>query len=390
MSLISDLDRPTEEMPPFILSEEEAMLEWKDASPEDVSPTEPNQTDRMIGVHLHGLRIEQFIGEGSAARIYLGAHRVLDREFAVKIMHDESVENQELIERMKREARVLSRIDHPNIVRVYDFGETECGQPFIAMEMLRGKTLKVLIETEAPLPHDRILAITKQIAAGLEEAHENGLVHRDLKPENIMLVGEGDQEVVKILDFGLARETIVARAAAGPSPPLTGIDILLGTPRYMAPEQILAPSNAGPGSDLYALGIMIYEMLTGKPLFSGAVFEVIEQQLNRVPDPLGKRGALERIMTALLAKDPAVRPSSADEVRAMLDDATPDRSSTIVRRPPSAPVAVSIAPKKPGWLIPVLTVVLMLVGFSLVGAAGYALGSRQSYPHPMKHALSPR
>lgn len=386
----TDLERPTEEIYRTEL---------------DLEPSSPG--DPLLGSVLHGFRIEKLIGQGSAARIYYAVHRVLDREYAVKVLHPEFCESRDAVGRLRREARLLSKIRHPNIVEVHDFGETENGRPFIAMELLSGRTLKSVIDEEGSLAPERALSIVRQVAAGLQEAHRVGLVHRDLKPENIMLVGEGNQETAKILDFGLAR------AFRGDSrfSMITGADILLGTPRYMAPEQILAPSSAGPTSDLYALGVILHEMLSGQPMFSGEIFEVIEAQLNRRPPELSRGPAeitvLHRVAMRLLDKDPAARISSAAGVIAELDRAEGRRDTVKLTR---TPVPALIAPQLARTPVPAtsisvpavqprataeprgmssLAVVLGIIGFTVMLLAGFAAGQEFATPVVMVLPDSP-
>jgi serine/threonine-protein kinase len=377
----TDLDRPTEEM---------------------FRAEPPPRTDPMLGDVLHGFRIEKLIGQGSAARIYHAIHLVLDREYAVKILHPEFCENRDAVGRLRREARLLSKIRHPNIVEVHDFGETANGRPFIAMELLSGKTLKSVIDNEGALPKERALSIVRQIAAGLQEAHRVGLVHRDLKPENIMLVGERGKEVAKILDFGLAR----AFRNDSRFSMITGADILLGTPRYMAPEQILSPSSAGPSSDLYALGVILHEMLSGEPMFSGEIFEVIEAQLNRRPPQLSETGSLERLTMRLLDKDPANRLSAAGVI-AELDRFENGRRDTLKLSPKTSrtPAPVLVAPQlsRPVPVLPSssssmsaaprgmssLTIVLGIIGFTMMLLAGFAAGQEFATPVVMVLPDSP-
>jgi hypothetical protein len=199
-------------------------------------------------------------------------------------------------------------------VKVIASGTTFDGRPFLGMEHLDGRTLKAVAEAERPLPPARIRRVVRQVALALGAAHRLGLVHRDLKPTNIMLVGAGADEVAKVLDFGVARVVDVGGAN------LTAQQSILGTPRYMAPEQVLDPAQAGPSSDLYSLGVILYELLAGRPPFDGGVMEILGQQFGAEPPALASRTGLEPLAMALLAKTPAGRPASADEVVARLDE----------------------------------------------------------------------
>ncbi len=269
--------------------------------------------DPLLGSVVHNYRIEALIGEGSAARVYQARHRFLDRRSALKLLTRTSVTTPGLLERFEREARALATISHPNVVSVFDFGLAPGGRPFLAMELLEGRTLAEVIEQEGSLEPWRIRRIARQLAAGLAEAHRHQIVHRDLKPANIMLLGRVPSETVKILDFGVAR-------ASGPSEKeLTGHEVIIGTPRYMAPEQVMNPTSVSPASDLYSLGVVLYEMLSGQAPFEGAMMEVLDQQMNRAPPPLTTDTGLERIVDQLLSKRPEDRPPHADTLIRALD-----------------------------------------------------------------------
>lgn len=263
-----------------------------------------------MGQRIHGARIESVIGEGSAARVYLARHEVLDRTYAVKVLSLPNAQKQDLVERFYREARVLSRISHPNIVGVVDCGRIVDGRPFLTMELLVGETLQVRIARGDV----DVYATSRQILRGLAEAHRRGLVHRDLKPANVMLVEQEGREVAKLLDFGIAR---LVSASAGPH--ITSGEMVLGTPRYMAPEQAMNASAASARSDLYSFGILLYEMLSGRAPFEGGMIDVLDQQLNKLPPALTTTSGLEPLVYQLLEKRPEHRPSSALAVLASLE-----------------------------------------------------------------------
>jgi serine/threonine protein kinase len=265
--------------------------------------------DRLLGATIHGYRLERIIGEGSAARVYRARHLFLDRTCAVKVVSRAAVDLPSIRARFEREARALSAMSHPNIVSISDFGFLSDGRPFLAMELLEGPTLASVID-EGSLDRERIVRIGRQIVAGLLEAHANGIIHRDLKPANIMLVG-GSSEIVKLLDFG------IARSPARTDTRLTGREVLLGTPKYMAPEQVMSPTSVSPASDIYALGVVLYEMLAGRTPFTGAMMEVLDQQMNRPPPPLRTSSGLEALVRQMLAKDPEDRPSGEVVFRAL-------------------------------------------------------------------------
>lgn len=269
--------------------------------------------DALLGVILAGARLEEVIGEGAAARVYRATRLADGRPFAVKVLTDHR--RRGLLERFRREARALRRICHPNVVAVFDSGSTPDGRPYLMMELLNGQTVAKLLEVQGSLPGTRVKALALQISAGLAAAHERGLVHRDLKPSNLMLVSGHHGERIKILDFGVVRSSDVGAATA-----LTKSEVLLGTPRYMSPEQVMSPNQAGPSTDLYALGVILYELLSGRAPFTGQVVELIDQHLHHAPPPLLTQTGLEPLVRSLLEKDPAARPPSAALLHDLLEE----------------------------------------------------------------------
>jgi serine/threonine protein kinase len=269
--------------------------------------------DPNLGAVIHGYRILEKIGNGAIATVYRASHLFLGREYAVKLLRT-ATQSDRAAERLRREALALARLDHPNVVSVLDCGTTPDGTPFLTMELVRGRTLRAALKEDGPFEGPRAAAIVRQIAAALEAAHGQGTVHRDLKPSNVMLVDDRGRELVKVLDFGLARIADFEAAR------LTAPDALLGTPRFMAPEQIHAASEVGPSADLYALGALLYNMLSGQPPFLGKAYEVLEKQLRQDPPPLASTTGLEPLALRLLAKRPEDRLPNAAAVGRWLDE----------------------------------------------------------------------
>jgi serine/threonine-protein kinase len=207
------------------------------------------------------------------------------------------------------------------VVSVLDFGATREGLHYMVMEYVHGRPLDALIAAEGPLDGMRAAAIARQMAAGLAHAHARGLVHRDVKPANVIVVAHDDGELVKILDFGLAS---VLRPEEGAA--LTVEGTTLGTPRYMAPEQI-GCSKVGPAADLYALGVTMYEMLAGRPPFEGASFA---EKMQEGPPPLATKSGLERLVWSLLAPRPEDRPASGRDVVAAIDEVLAQRGVSML------------------------------------------------------------
>jgi hypothetical protein len=254
--------------------------------------------------------LKRRIGQGGMGVIYLAAHRRLSRQFAIKLLLPGLAHDDQAMARFLREARAASAVDHQNLLSIYDFGKTDRGEPFLVMEYVTGTTLyQALVESPSrTLQPSRVLDIAVQIAEALEHAHGRGVVHRDIKPENILLTErDGAPDWVKILDFGVAR--IVGQ------PPLTHSgEQSVGTPEYMAPEMVAAPAMVGFPVDLYALGVMLFEVLTGTPPFTGNLNQVLWDHQHTPPPPLSADLPQElcALVAQLLSKDPALRPTAAE------------------------------------------------------------------------------
>lgn len=336
-----------------------------------VAPEE-SSADLGPGEVIGEYRLIEPIGRGGFAHVYRAKHLVFGEDFAVKVLRDSFAGNAAAKRRFQREAMAMTGTTHKNLVRIADSGVIADGRPYLAMELIRGETLRETIIREGPLPLLRARNIARQLAEGLAEVHRRGFVHRDLKPKNIMIVGTPEGDLVKILDFGLTR-------LLDPDTELTHLTTAgrqLGTARWMAPEQITDPSKVGPAADLYAIGLVLYAMITGTPPFGGPGEDVFQQQLEVRPRAPAAAGPLAPLLLQLLEKDPAKRPASAEEVAAALaaTDFGPEPSTvpTQVRSellsaelPPSvrkveldddddavAPDPTNTAPLRPGAIAP--------------------------------------
>jgi len=263
--------------------------------------------DPRIGTTLGGrYHIRRLCGEGAMGRVYEGQHIDIGRRVAIKVLHARFHHSADLVERFRREARAASKIGHPNIVDVTDSGTTPDGAFYFVMEFLDGINLEDLILKNGPLPVERALLVAAQISRALEAAHTADVIHRDLKPANVMLVNRNDEaDFVKVLDFGISKDLDLAAGAA-----LTRPDIAIGTPAYMAPEQA-AGKAADALTDVYAVGGLLYEMLTATQPCSGEdAIEVLQRKASEDPRPIGElRPELPRDVKKLVMRALARAPS---------------------------------------------------------------------------------
>jgi serine/threonine-protein kinase len=262
-------------------------------------------------------RLVTRIGAGGMGDVWLARQMPLDRPVALKLLKRRVLEEEGAVRRFKREATAASRLAHPHTIRVYDFGASDDGVFFIAMELLDGLDLEALVLRGGPLHPARVIHLARQICASLNEAHQAGIVHCDVKPANvyIAMVG-GELDFVKVLDFGLARVLVGPGAT-------TMVESIRGTPAFMAPE-IVRGERVGPESDIYALGALLYYMLTATTMFRGLGFhEMVVAQLDTMPEPPSKRlgtmvpADLERVVMRCLTKERGKRYATAKD----LDDA---------------------------------------------------------------------
>ncbi|MBI4820754.1 MAG: protein kinase [Deltaproteobacteria bacterium] len=277
-----------------------------------------SESDPLIGATIDRYVIVDRLGSGGMACVYRATHQALGKDFAIKVLFGEMAADRAVAERFRREAQSAGKIDHPNIVQVIDYGTTPEGLTYMVMEMLHGRSLARAIADDGPFEPDRIIDVTHQIATGLSAAHEKGFVHRDMKPGNVMLVPiEGGKELAKVLDFGLVR--VVNQNSGADSGRLTKTGHAMGTPYYMAPEQIRGEEVTAQ-SDLYALGAVMYEMISGKPPFVGSLTEVLVKHATERPDPLPPFGGLDVLTLRMLEKVPSDRPESAQDVLRQLEE----------------------------------------------------------------------
>jgi eukaryotic-like serine/threonine-protein kinase len=267
-------------------------------------------SDTLIGALFDGrYRIIRKLGSGGMANVYLAADEDLGRRVAIKILNDRHASDDQFVERFRREAKNAAGLSHPNIVSIYDRGEAE-GTYYIAMEYLEGRSLKERIVADGPLPIRDAIEVTRQILRAIGFAHRRGIVHRDIKPHNVLLVQDGGDERFKVTDFGISRTTASQMTEAGS---------IVGTAQYLSPEQARgAPVDQR--SDVYSVGIVLYELLTGNLPFTGETpLEIAMKHLSEVPKPPSELrdevpADLDMIVLRALAKDPSDRFESAEEM----------------------------------------------------------------------------
>jgi hypothetical protein len=295
---------------------------------EDRSGADPN-----LGTLLGGkYRLEEMAGRGGMGTVYRATHVMLGKTVAVKLINRDLAPSTDVVLRFQREARAAGRLVHPNIAGVYDLGQTDDGTLYIAMEYVTGTSLKDVIQTDGPMSSERIVRIGCQIASALSVAHGHNIIHRDLKPQNVM-IGLDSQggERASLLDFG------IARSYADDATKLTSTGLAVGTPQYMSPEQATGEPLDG-RSDLYSLGVMLYQMLIGVvPFDAPSTPAVLIKHLNEVPERPSRRRpdvavspALEAIALRCLEKDPANRFQTAEQVRVALEGAGAAAATTAV------------------------------------------------------------
>ncbi len=278
----------------------------------------------MIGQQVGNYRVVRKLGEGGMGAVYEAEHPIIGRRVALKLLHREMCDNAELVERFFSEARVVNAIGHEHIVEVSDLGKTPEGLYYLTMELLDGETLVARMERERPLDIGFAVAITNTIADALGAAHAHGVVHRDLKPDNIFLARKGRQiEFVKVLDFGIAKLT----AAGGKVSYRTRTGAAIGTPYYMSPEQCAGSKDVDHRSDIYSLGVLLFEMVTGRVPFEveGLGLMFMKHMQEPPPPPRSLRPdlpeQLEAVILKALAKKPDERFQSMEELRAALEGA---------------------------------------------------------------------
>src|SRR5215813_11991678 len=307
---------------------------------------EPQLEGRVIAGNF---RIERLLGRGAMGQVYLAEQISLAKKVAIKVLHRHLQGDEALAKRFHREAKAASSLNHPNSLQIIDFGQSDQGELFIAMELLSGRDLANVIHQDFPMPLDRIVRIMTQVLSALDEAHAQNIIHRDLKPENIMIIDRrGERDFVKVCDFGIAK--IQDPKSDGSSGTITMAGVVCGTPEYMSPEQCRGEKLDG-RSDLYSVGVILYQMATGTlPFTAETALGIVTKHLTEPPRPPSQRRpdlhidrGLERLILMAMSKDRAGRPASAHEMKEQLESLLRGRTGP-ARVPTAVARAATIVP----------------------------------------------
>jgi len=294
-----------------------------------------------IGENVGPYRIIEQLGQGGMATVFKAYHAALDRYVAIKVLHPAFKEEPNFLSRFQREARVVARLEHPNIVPIYDFAEHK-GQPYLVMKFIEGQTLKAHMN-EKPLTKEEAVQIVDDVGGALAYAHKQGVLHRDVKPSNVLLSPDGS---IYLADFGLAR-----MAQAGAS--TLSKDVMLGTPQYISPEQGQGVRDLDQGTDIYSFGVLLYEMVVGRvPFNADTPFSIIHDHIY-TPLPLPSAvnpnvpEVVERVLLKSLAKDRKDRFETVEQQVIAFRTAVLDGEGAFLETIALQPVAEDGAQKNP-------------------------------------------
>ncbi|HEY9773339.1 MAG TPA: serine/threonine-protein kinase [Planktothrix sp.] len=332
--------------------------------------------DPFVGTTLAGnYEIESVIGHGGMGVVYKARHALMDRTVAIKMLQAQLISDSMSVKRFQQESKAASRINHPNVITVYDFGISPTGQPYIVMDYLEGISLADVIKHEGQVSVERAIRVVAQACDALDHAHKQGVVHRDLKPTNIVLVKYDDEaDFVKVVDFGVAK--LMNSGADGQR--LTQAGEVCGSPVYMSPEQCMG-MELDPRSDIYSMGVVIYETLTGKlPILGKTMVDTMSKHISEQAPRFSETRPdlyiperLESVIFKALAKDPIDRHQTMEELKNDLELAIPRPGRSQVLRTQNAPEGAAVAaaifadPKKIG--------IAVVIAACAIGAAGFAV-----------------
>jgi serine/threonine-protein kinase len=350
-------------------SQKMAALTPHTGEPGAADDTASGSIDTLVGTVLEAkYEITRKLGQGGMGAVYEATHKLIGKRVAVKVLLDKYAQKDQIVARLQQEARLASSIGHANIIDITDIGQTKDGRMFVVMEFLEGESLGALIARSGRIEQQRALRIAKQIASALGAAHKKGIVHRDVKPENVFLLKRNDQDYVKVVDFGISKS--LRPVDGSDSPRLTQTGMVLGTPLYMSPEQARGDEQLDHRIDIYALGVIMYEMVTGEVPYRGSNYlNVLSQVLSEEPAPPSQVNKevgpdLEAVIEKALEKDRDHRYQTMEEMAADLETLMSDSmASTGARITASRRKRKSHATRTP------LRYVLWVAGLSVIVAA---------------------
>jgi serine/threonine-protein kinase len=362
------------------------------ACPHDGTVLIPLIQDPLVGTKLADRYfIHSVVGHGGMGIVYKARHELMDRDVAIKVLKADLISDSMSVKRFQQEARAACKLKHPNVITLFDFGVSPNGQPYLVMDYLKGISLADVIKKDGHVGVDRSIRIFVQACRALEHAHREKVIHRDMKPGNIMLVETDDErEFVKVVDFGVAK--LIGDGEDAESQRLTQTGEVCGSPVYMSPEQCEG-RKLGPYSDIYSMGVVLYEALTGRlPLLGKTMVETMQKHLSEIPPPFGEirpdlyiPERLESVVLKAMAKDPASRHQSMAELERDLEVAVPKSRTTIQpgdsfqlpSRPAKKP-PVPVKRKRPDLVAAVVVLLVVTIGGTL---AWFAIKNLTA-PHP--------
>jgi serine/threonine-protein kinase len=346
----------------------------------------PSITAELVGTTLsERYQVTKKIGQGGMGAVYEAKHTEIGGRFAIKVLLEKYAQRENIVARLKKEAQLATSLDHENIIRVTDFGNTKDGRTYVVMEYLEGESLAECLAREHELPEQRILRIASQAASALAAAHAKSIVHRDIKPENLFLLKRKDEDFVKVVDFGISKN-LRQSSEEEEAQRLTQTGMVLGTPLYMSPEQARGDEDLDHRVDIYALGVIMYEAAAGRVPFAGNNYlSVISQVLNEQPKPLHEiRPDLSEEFDAIVMRAMAKnRNDRYPDAQAMLTDLTAvleDPTRSTERAKITGPRRLLPKPKIPkiAWWIGGVPLLICLVVLAVVLLMG---GEKKSPPN---------
>lgn len=371
------------------------------ACPHDGSLLRPIIQDPLIGTMLAGnYEILEVLGQGGMGVVYRGKHSLMERIVAIKMLLSQLISDTNSVKRFQQESKAAARLKHPHIIDVYDFGISPAGQPYIVMEFLEGTPLSDLIKKEGQIGVERSIKLISQACDALDHAHKQGVVHRDLKPSNIVLTQyDEEKDYVKVVDFGVAKLIEVGNNNEGQR--LTQAGEVCGSPVYMSPEQCMG-QDLDARSDIYSMGIVLYETLTGKlPILGKTMVDTMSKHISEPPVPFNQARPdlyiperLEWVVMKAMAKDPAQRHQTMEEFKLDLDLAIPrpGRSTVLRTQEQKSPVEsmLGFVKEVPVWTWAAAVALMLAAGGIIVHAiTDKAPAASQAHNPPVKAAPAP-